>query len=209
MGWQLFGERSKIAAHYARGLKPEDDPEATRLLLELARDFGAPPQQIDAIFAVGRDRFPTYFALYGTYANMIEAKWSGRSDLAAPYLRSLLTNPGGETGDVAYSFAAATLLYASEGDDVYNATTGLDWPTVQRAFATRARLYGLHPWSWITLCYLATVADDRDAARDAFRKLGGPVTFWPKHGTGEFYLRVLPWLMVRDDGPTEGPAQRR
>lgn len=207
-GWRLFGERLKIDAGYARDLRPEDDPEATRILLELARDFGAPGAQIEGIYKVGRTRFPTYFPLYDTFANMIEAKWSGRSDLATPYMRSLLIDPGGETGDVAYSVAASTLIWATEGDQVFNPVTGIDWPTAQRAFATRARVYGLTPRDWMMLCYLATAAGDRDAARAAFKAIQGPVDYWPKHGYGYFYIEILPWIMARDTGPSGGPLRR-
>jgi len=206
---QQFGQRLGTEMSYARQIKPEDDPEATVLLLELARDVNLPRAQIDAIFAAGRKRFPTYFSIYAIYANMIEEKWSGRRDLAVPYLRSLLNDPDKDTGEVAYSFSSVILLYATEGDDVYNDVTGLDWPTVRHAFATRERVYGLTPRDWIAVCYFAAVAGDRDAARDAFSHIAGEMSYWPKRGSQDFYLYVLPWIMARNDGPTDGPSHGR
>jgi hypothetical protein len=207
--WAAFGQRLTVAAGYARQIKPEDDPEATRLLLELARDFNLPRQQLDAIFAAGRKNFPTYFGIYREYANLVQEKWSGRRDLNAPFMRSLLTDPGGDAGEVAYAFAATEMFYAVDGDDIYNTATGLDWPTLKRAYATRARLYGLGSEAWTTLCYFASVAGDRDAARDAFRHAAGQLSYFPKQGSHDFYLNVLPWIMARDDGPTDGPSHGR
>lgn len=203
---QEFGERLGTEMGYARQIKPEDDPEATRLLLELGRDVNLPRPQVDAIFAAGRKHFPTYFPIYTTYANMVQEKWSGRRDLAVPYLRSLLSDPDRDTGEVAYSFSSVILLYATEDDDVYNAVTGLDWPTVRHAFATRERVYGLAPRDWIAVCYFAAVAGDRAAARDAFAHFAGQMTYWPKRGSHDFYLYVLPWIMARNNGPTDGPS---
>jgi hypothetical protein len=207
--WKAFGERLTIAMGYARQIKAEDDPEAMRLMIELARDFNVPRTQVDQIFDAARKRYPSYFAIYTEYGNLVQQKWSGRTDLALPYLRSLMRDPGGDTGEVAYSFAATLLMYATEGDAVYNDTTGLDWPTVRRAFATRERLYGLGPWEWTNLCYLAWAAGDRDAARDAFQHVIGQMTYWPKGGLGAFYLKVLPWIMAMDAGPTDGPSHLR
>jgi hypothetical protein len=207
--WDQFGQRLHTEMGYARQIKPEDDPEATRMLLELAQDVNVPRAQLDAIFAAGRKHFPTYFGIYSEYANLIQQKWSGRTDLAAPYLRSLLNDPDTDTGEVAYSFAAGTLLYATEGDNIYNNVTGLDWPTVRRAYATRERLYGLGPTEWALLCYFATVAGDREAARDAFHQVVGQLNYWPKVGAHDFYLYVLPWIMARNDGPTDGPSHGR
>ncbi|HVZ00421.1 MAG TPA: hypothetical protein VHA35_13000 [Dongiaceae bacterium] len=203
--WQGFFERLKLAAGYAHQIDAQSDAEAGHLLLALARDFNLPRDQIDAVFQQARRRFPTYFLTYQEYGTITLEKWSGRTDLTAPYVQSLATDPGGDTGEVAYSILAELLLYEFKADRLYGADAGFAWPKVKQAFAAREKLYGLGARDWTALCYLAYVAQDRAAARDALRQLDGKVQFWPFTGTGDFYLHVLPWIMSDEDAPASQP----
>ena len=207
--WREFAERLKIAADHARGLDANQDPEAGRILLALSRDFNLPPDQISTIFERIRQRFPTYLPYYREYTNMMEEKWSGRRDLLPAFVTSLLRDPGGDTGDVAYSIAAEWLASDMETSRLYSGETGLDWKNLRRAYATRERLYGLGSRDWTMLCYFAVAASDRDAAREAFRHFVTKLEYWPWSGNGHFYNEVVPWILSRDDRPTDGPSHRR
>jgi hypothetical protein len=192
--WQLFKDRLKVAAGYARQIDVRSDPEAGHLMLVLARDFNLPRDQIDTVFLDVRKRYPTYFPIYKDYASMTLQKWSGRTDLTAPYVRSLTVDPGGDTGEVAYSIVAGRLAFEIDPNQLYTADTGFDWAKVRHAFATRERLYGLSAGDWTLLCYLAVAAQDRDAAQDALKHLDGEVAFWPRGVRSDFYRQVLPWI---------------
>jgi hypothetical protein len=206
--WKLFTERLNIAAGYARQIDPDADPEVGYLLLLMARDFNLPRAQLDAVFNGARRRFPTFFSYYREYASMMLPKWSGRPEALPGYVRSLLRDPGGEAGEVAYAIVADRLVREMETAQIHAGQSGLDWDTVRRAYATRDRLYGTGPRQWTALCYLATLAGDRDAAREAFRHVAGQLEYWPQQGRGYFYLQILPWIMARDDGPGDGVRTR-
>jgi hypothetical protein len=192
--WQVFSERLKIAAGYAHQINAQSDAEAGHLMLVLARDFNLPRDQVDTVFQQARKRYPTYFLTYREYGSMTLEKWSGRTGLTAPYVKSLAADPGGDTGEIAYSILAGRLAFEVKPDRLYTADTGFEWPKVKHAFATRERLYGLSARDWTLLCYLAVVAQDRDAAQEALKHLDGEVAFWPFTGRDDFYHQVLPWI---------------
>jgi hypothetical protein len=198
--WQMFSERLKRAAGFAHQINAQSDAEAGHLLLALARDFNLPRDGIDAVFQQARKRYPAYFLTYQEYGAMTLQKWSARTDLTALYVQAVFTDPGDENGAVAYSILAERLLYEFKGDRIYAAEAGFSWPKVKQAFSTRQRLYGLSARDWNLLCYLAALAQDRAAARDALKHLDGKVAFWPLSTVNTFYLQVLPWIMAPDAG---------
>jgi hypothetical protein len=198
--WAVFGDRLKIAAGYAHKIDAQSDAESGHLLLTLARDFNLPQDQIAAVFRHARERFPAYFLTYQEYGTMTLEKWSGRRELTPSFVQSLAFNPGGDAGAVAYAMVAQRLFYEFKADRIYTVDTGLDWPKVKQAFATREKLYGLNARDWNMLCYLAYVAQDRPAAREAFKHADdGAMQTWPwTRGGTDFYHEALPWIM--DDG---------
>lgn len=193
-GWQVFADRLKVAVGYAHHINAQSDAEAGHLMMVLTRDFNLPREQIDTVFVQARKRYPTYFLTYKDYGSMTLQKWSGRTDLTAPYVKSLADDPGGETGEIAYSIVAERLAFEVDADRLYTADAGFEWPKVKQAFATREKLYGLNAQDWTVLCYLAVAAQDRDAAQDALKHLDGEVSFWPHGVRNDFYHQVLPWI---------------
>jgi len=194
--WEVFGDRVKRAAQFMRNVDPARDAHAYLVLLDLARDFSLPRPQIDTVFRQAHEHFPSYLAYYTTYADVILPKWFGAPGDIAEYTKSLLSDPGGDDGAMAYARVAERLSWGGELADIYR-DAGLTWPDVQRGFALRESKYGLDKYAWISLCYFAALAGDRNAARDAFRHVSH-LQDWPKGGRHDFYLYVLPWLMQRD-----------
>jgi hypothetical protein len=194
--WALFRERAQYAAQFMRNVDPARDAQAYIVLLNLARDLSQPRARIDAIYSQARTQFPTYQPYYTIYANLIQPKWFGAPGEIANFTQSLLSDPGGDTGTVAYARVAERLAWDFWGSDIYR-EFGLTWADVQHSFAVRERLYGLDQWARIALCYYAVAAGDRDAAREAFRHITH-LEYWPNGGRGVFYLTVLPWIMSAD-----------
>jgi hypothetical protein len=194
--WAVFSDRVKTAAQFMRNVDPTRDAHAYLVLLDLARDFNLPRPQIDTVFRQAHDRFPTYLAYYTTYAVLILPKWFGAPGDMADYTHSLLGDPGGDDGAMAYSRVAERLSWEADIADIYR-YAGLNWADVQRGFALRESKYGLDKYAWISLCYFAALAGDRGAAREAFRHVSR-LEDWPKGGRHDFYLYVLPWIMQRD-----------
>jgi hypothetical protein len=194
--WALFGDRARRAAQFMRNVDPASDAHAYLVLLHLARDLSVPRPQIDAVYREARERYPTYLGYYPVYANLILPKWFGAPGEIAAFTKSLLADPGGDTGAMAYSRVAEWYSWEHHGTDIYS-ELGLAWPDIQHGFALRESQYGLDKYAWISLCYYATVAGDRDAAREAFRHVTH-LDSWPEGGRKTFYLTVLPWIMSAD-----------
>jgi hypothetical protein len=193
--WARFADRAKHAAQFMRSIDPNNDAQAYVVLLDLARELGIPRPNIDTIFRRARDRFPAYLAYYAEYADILTPKWFGQPGEIADYVKSLLSDPGGDVGAMAYASAAARLSWDLGSPDIYR-DTGLAWEDVKRGFALRESRGGLDKHAWISLCYYATMAGDRSAAREAFRHVTH-IDEWPVGGTHEFFNVVLPWLMDR------------
>jgi hypothetical protein len=194
--WALFAERSRRAAQFMRDVDPTRDAHAYVVLLRLARDFSLRRPQIDAIYHQARQHFPNYLLYYYDYANLILPKWFGAPGEIADFAKSLLSDPGGDIGAMAYSQVAERLAWEFQGRDIYR-ENGLTWVDVQRGFAVREHQNGLDKWAWIALCYYATQAGDRVAAREAFRHVTH-LDYWPNGGQHAFYLEILPWIMERE-----------
>jgi hypothetical protein len=194
--WARFRGRAKRAAQFMRSVDPTSDAQSYVVLLDLARDLGVTRPQIDTIFHRARDRFPAYLAYYAEYASILTPKWLGQPGEIADYVKSLLSNPGGDVGAMAYARAAERLSWDLGSPDIYR-DAGLTWEDVRDGFALRESRGGLDKHAWITLCYYAAMAGDRRAAREAFRHVTH-LDEWPDGGTANFFLRTLPWMMERD-----------
>lgn len=194
--WAVFADRIKQAAQFMRNVDPDRDAQAYLVLLNLARDLRVPRPQIDTIFRRAHERFPSYLEYYADYATILLPKWFGAPGDISDYVRSLLDDPGGDLGAMAYSRAAERIAWESGSPSGYR-DAGLTWENVRRGFALRESRDGLNKPGWITLCYYAYMAGDREAAREAFRHITH-IDEWPHGDTGDFFRTVLPWIMERD-----------
>jgi hypothetical protein len=194
--WATFSERVKRAAQFMLPIDPDGDAQAYDVLLNLARDLGVPRPQIDIIFRRARQRFPGYLAYYADYATILLPIWFGQPGELSDYLRSLLTEPGGDLGSIAYSRTAERLSFDIGSPNIYR-DAGLTWEDLRHGFALRQSRDGLDKRAWTSLCYYAALAGDRAAAREAYRHVGH-IDEWPVGGVSDFFLRVLPWIMERD-----------
>jgi hypothetical protein len=193
--WSTFGDRLKRAAQFMRAVDPNSDAQAYLVLLALARDLNVPRAQIDTIFVRARERFPSYLGYYADYATILLPKWFGQPGEIADYLKSLLSAPGGDLGAMAYARAAERLSFDMGSPDIYR-DTSLVWDDLRRGFTLRERSDGLDKHAWISFCYYAVMAGDRDTAREAYRHIP-QIDEWPVGGTHRFFLTVLPWIMDR------------
>jgi hypothetical protein len=194
--WAVFSDRVKHAGQFMRNVDPTQDAQAYLVLIDLARDFNLKRPQIEPIFRQAHAHFPGYLAYYSAYASLLLPKWFGAPGDLADYTKSLLADPGGDDGAMAYSRVAERLSWENDIADIYR-DAGLTWADVQHGFALRESKYGLDKNAWISLCYFAALAGDRAAAREAYRHITH-LEYWPKGGRHDFYLYVLPWLFERD-----------
>lgn len=190
--WQHFNEALDNAAFYLIGVDPDTDPEVYELQIDLAKGRGAPRDSLDALYAAAVRRFPTYYYFYLQRARILEPKWFGQEGELADYVRSVLQSPGGEDGQVAYSYVAFALLRDYRPAELFT-TTGLSWPAVEAAYAVREKRYGLRSMDWNALCRLAVTAGDLNAAKNALRHVGDD---WDKEvwSNKQYFDSVVAWI---------------
>ena len=152
-----------------------DDPHIYYMLMEIAEGEAAPRESarslLDALYASAVSAYPSYYHYYSRRANDLQERWYGRPGEVKGYAQSLLKTPGGDAGLVAYSYVANNLMQLNQRSSLLEAT-GLSWPTIKQAYATRERLYGLRNRDWNALCNLALAGADREAARSALTHIG-------------------------------------
>jgi hypothetical protein len=141
-------------------------------LMEIARGERNPRHTLDQLYASAVRGYPTYFHYYSQRANMLQERWYGRPGELRTYAGSLLQSPGSDAGLVAYSYVSYNLMQFNQRSTLLQ-TTGMSWPVIKSAYATRDRLYGLRNRDWNALCNLSLAAIDRDTAKLALEKIGG------------------------------------
>jgi len=168
--WKAFQWRMNQARTYLDAVKATDDPHFYFVRIDVAKGMGE-RALMDSLYASGQKRFPSYYHYYSQRALLLQPKWFGAPGAVAQYVKSLHAQPGGVDGQVAYSFASASLLGVYGSRDVLK-DTGLNWPLVKEAYAVRQKRYGLRNKDWNTLCNLALAAADRPAAKEALTQFG-------------------------------------
>jgi hypothetical protein len=171
--WRLFYERLQIAGGYLKELDPKDDPSIYEAYLELAGNTG-PRAELDRVYAGATRAFPQFFHFYADRADKLQEKWYGEPGELATFTRSLLRSPGGEDGQIAYTYVAGRLARQYEPKYLFQAT-GLLWPLLKEAYLTREKRYGLGTSELRTLLICAVAANDQEyaaAVREKLRTIG-------------------------------------
>jgi len=190
--WQGYYDRLRIARSYLANVDPRASPQYYVLMILITCESGGPREWLDALYEDGHAAFPDFYALTAIYSWSLDLSWFGRKGDVAWLSNRLLTDPGGDAGQVAYSFIAEQAA-GTVGTNRYLSDTGLSWEKIKQGFAARERLYGLSVHDWNAYAYIAYAAADRDAAREAYAHFGenwdDSVFEW------SFYLnQVLPWI---------------
>jgi hypothetical protein len=169
--WRLLAERLEKASSYMKELDPESDPHAYLVLMGIALGKSRARRELDILYDRAVHSNPRYFHYYPERAVALMERWFGRKDELANYVQSILEQPGGEDGQVAYSYIALRLMQRHGRDELFE-KTGLSWPHVRAAYATRGRVYGLRSRDWNALCKMALAVPDVPAAKEALQHIG-------------------------------------
>jgi hypothetical protein len=170
--WQTLAADLDRAKSALADIDARVDPHLYFVLIEIAQGQPHPRPVLDQLYASAVKAYPGYFHYYSQRVNLLQERWFGRPDELRTYSVSLLQSPGGDAGLVAYSYVAANLMQFNQRSTLLR-TTGLSWPIIKSAYATREKLYGLRNRDWNALCNLAIAANDRDTARAAIEKIAG------------------------------------
>jgi hypothetical protein len=191
--WQVFFDRLRIARSYLDGVDPHMSPQYYVILMNILCESGGPRERIDALYEEGHTAFPKLYALTAAYARALDRSWFGRQGDVSWLANTLLTDPGGDSGKVSYSFVAEQIA-PIVGPQRFFADTGMSWDKIKQAFTARRQLYGLSIHDWNVYCFIAAAAGDREACREAYANYGEnwDPTLWRDQS---YYLgRILPWI---------------
>jgi hypothetical protein len=157
------------------GIDVHGDPHGYYLMMEIAQDesgwFTDPRRALDELYAKGVKAFPWYFHFYSLRAQVLQIRWYGGPGELAAYETSLSTTPGGDAGEVAYSFVTYKLMQSTERSILFE-TNGLLWPLIKSGYGARERLYGMRNRDWNALLYLAVAGFDRETGKAALDHVG-------------------------------------
>jgi hypothetical protein len=148
------------------GNVPRSDPGVYEALLTLARDLGLPRPQLDSLYREAIAKYPGYLPIYVLRANVLQQKWYGAPGELKEYADSLLQEPGGDLGRMAYSLVAVQQFNAYAFVDLFKKTE-LSWDDVKSGLDIREKLYGFSNDDWNMYLYLACAAGDHAAAKQA------------------------------------------
>jgi hypothetical protein len=192
----MYGERLTAAAAYIKGIDPKSDPQIYGILTTLARASSSPRPALDAIYAAVTKEYPRWFISYGNRADILQQKWFGQPGELASYTQSLLlSSPGGEDGEIAYSYLAQRLVGQYKRDEIFEAT-GLTWPLVKEAYAVREKRYGMNNSNWNVLLEMAVSARDITYAKTALRHIGNDwdASVWKQK---QYFDSVVAWANAK------------
>jgi hypothetical protein len=191
--WQTFFDRIRVARSYLDHPGLQSDPAFYLLSLSMLRDSGGTRQQIDAMFHEGHAAFPKFLRLDAQYADLLDPAWYGKDGDLGWFAETLLNDPGGEEGQMAYAAVAEEEALRIPYPHLF-LETGLRWDRTKPGLSLIEQKYGAANYDWNVTCYMALVAIDRPVALDAYKHFA---PLWnPAVWSNEdyFYDHALPWI---------------
>jgi hypothetical protein len=174
--WTVFRARIAKEREMLAGLRPAN-PGAYQVMLTFARDESWPRGQLDALYRAAVSQYPDFLHFYIQRASLLEPKWHGAPGEWKRYADSLLWDPGGSIGQMAYSLMAVEQLGNYRMSEFFD-KTGLSWLDVKMGFELREQRFGLSNADWNMLLYFACAAPDRAIARKAVEHIGDNWAPW-------------------------------
>ncbi|MFZ6753910.1 hypothetical protein ACO0KY_11115 [Undibacterium sp. Dicai25W] len=168
---KIYKDKLTQAGILMKSLNPKDDPQIYGIYTTIARASSNPRPKLDSIYAEVTKQYPSLFISYSNRADILQEKWFGQPGELSAYIQSLLSSPGGENGKIAYSYVADRLIGQYSWQELYT-VTGLTWPLVKEAYATREKKYGMNNNNWNILLSLAVAGRDIPVAKMAIQHIG-------------------------------------
>jgi hypothetical protein len=170
--WKAFYERMAKAADLLQSVDHNADPEVYCIEMDMIPADEHPRARTIDLYDRATHAFPTVLDYAAIRYRFLFPKWFGQPGEAQAFAKSLLTEPGGEMGLSAYFEVARTAL---ENDNSYTTlldTSGIDYPTLVKAFASRARRFGPVVGDMNVLTFFAVAAKDFNTADLLAKKIG-------------------------------------
>jgi uncharacterized protein DUF4034 len=170
-GWEHFNERIGIAKAKLIDAKIEEKcPYWYEVMQMVAVAEGWDKRQARELFDSATAFAPNYYHFYREYANFLLPKWYGEEGEMQAFAEKASTWLPEPDGSVAY-FEMASLL-ACQCDSTRDTLDGLSWPRIKEGYKNLVTLYGTSKKKSNRFAYMAYLAKDKAAAREAFTQAG-------------------------------------
>lgn len=136
---------------------------------------------------------PGFYHYYREYANFVLPKWYGGEGEQPAFADEMSKKLPVPLGSIVYFEIAS--LQACQCDPSRDSLEGFSWPRVKEGYAQMVRQYGTTSLKANRLAYMAYVAQDQAAAREAFLALGDSIDSTVWHSEVDF-RRVKNWALA-------------
>lgn len=191
-GWKLYGERNALAAATLvdAGKLKEKCPYWYEVMQHVALAQGWNNAQARELLERGAAFEPRFYHFYREYALYLLPKWNGQQGDAGNFAEEMAKRIGGLEGKFVYFEIGSLVRCQCDEDDP--ASDNLSWPKIKEGYAALGQLYGYSNLKNNRFAHMAYGAGDRDAAREAFEKIGSDWdhTVW---GNGARFENAKNW----------------
>ena len=167
-----YFERAARAMALLKPLDANADPEIYDLQLQATPTLPNPRESLNAIYDLATRAFPDFPDYAAIKFNYLLNRWYGGPGEAQEFTRSLLDGPNKDAARSAYfAVASGALVTFGAGPSTFEAT-GLDYPMIVKAFASRTALFGASKYEMNVLMAYAVAARDKKTAAFLADKIG-------------------------------------
>jgi hypothetical protein len=172
-GWELFRERAEQARSMLVGAAhlKEKCPYWFEVMQHVSLAQGWDKSQAKELLDLAVSIEPEFYHFYREYAYFLEPRWYGEEGETEEFAEDVSNRLGGQQGDFIYFEIASLLTCQCNADPSHIAI--MSWPKIKQGYAALGQLYGVSNLKRNRFAYMAFLAGDRPAARDAFVTIGG------------------------------------
>ena len=173
-GWKLFYSRvaqAKQVLLEAAALK-DKDAQWFDVMMQVSNAEGWDPAQERELFDQAVAFEPSYYHFYRRYANYLLPQWYGQPGDVESFANEIAAHRQEPESSIFYFEIVGTLsCYCEKGMEALSQTS---WPRTKQGYANMQRLYGTSNLKANRFAFLAFVAHDKSAAREAFASITAP-----------------------------------
>jgi len=172
--WKLFYSRvaqAKQVLLEAAAMK-DKDAHWFDVMMQVSHSEGWDPTQERELFDQAIAFEPSYYHFYRRYANYLLPQWYGQPGDVQAFGEEIAAHREEPESSIFYFEIVGTLTcYCKTGLEALSKTS---WPRTKRGYANMQRLYATSNLKANRFAFLAFVAHDKSAAREAFTSITAP-----------------------------------
>jgi Domain of unknown function (DUF4034) len=172
--WKLFYSRvaqAKQVLLEAAALK-DKDVHWFDVMMQVSNAEGWDPAEERELFDQAVAFEPSYYHFYRRHANYLLPQWYGQPGDVEAFADEIAAHrPEPESSIFYFEIVGTLTCYCKKGMEALSQTS---WPRTKQGYANMQRLYGTSNLKANRFAFLAFVAQDQSAAREAFASITAP-----------------------------------